>query len=178
VEEIIKSLQSGDIKALEEVIVLYQQRIYCYILKMTKNPEDAKDLTQEVFITVYEKIHQYRVSVSFMAWIYKIAKNKTFNYLKKTKVRKYLEISKSKNSYIEPYFDELLGFDPSIESSLDKLSLDEKNILLLKCVEEVTYAELAQIYHLSEATIRKRYERARKKFAKYYDGIMEVENYA
>lgn len=54
VKEIVNELQSGNIQALEEVILLYQQQIYCYILKMTRNRDDAKDLAQEVFITVFE----------------------------------------------------------------------------------------------------------------------------
>lgn len=177
-EERVKSIKEGNLHVFEDLIHDYQQQIYCYILTMTRNPEDSKDLTQEVFMTAYSKIDQYNKDVSMMAWLYKIAKNKTLNQLKRERLRAKLLFNQTELTFDESYFKENYDFNIEIEKSLDKLSIDDKNLLILKGVEELSYNELEIILNTTKATIRKRYERARKKFVKYYESECEVNNYA
>lgn len=173
-EDTIKRLKNGETDQVEVIIGLYQQRIYSFILKMTGNHEDALDLTQEVFITVYQKIHLYRYDDSFMAWIYKIARNHVLKHLKMEKVKRLLAMQVDR--YEEPYFETLDCFDPIIEMSLQCLTIDEKTLLLLRSVEDLSYKELSLIYKLSESSIRKRYERVRKKFSECYSNKSEEAN--
>lgn len=170
-EAIVKAVKNGDASQYRVIVETYQNPIYRYILKMTNHKEMAEDLTQEVFVTAYEKIKQYQSKVSFQAWLYKIAKNKTINAIKKQKRVIPMFTEQMENSLIhEDNYNE--GFEnEAIKSVLKRLKPEEKSLLILKAVDELGYKELSTIYACSEATIRKRYERIRKKFRDIYSEI-------
>lgn len=170
--------EDGCLMTFDDIIHAYQQKIYMYILRLTGSQEDAEDLTQEVFIAVYEKKQQYQNFGSLQSWIYRIAKSKAID-----KMRRYRQLSQiisrlfQDNSYEENKFEHHNEYDQRTESALARLRPEEKSILVLRSVEEMTYKEIAQIYQLSEVNIRKRYERAKKKFSDIYQNESEVEDY-
>lgn len=167
-EAIIRAVKAGDTASYRRVVETYQNPIYRYILKMTNHKELSEDLTQEVFMTAYEKINQYSPKYSFQAWLYKIAKNKTLNALKKQKrvIPMFNEQMESQLLASDTYEE---GYeDPAIEEALKQLKPEEKSLLVLKAVDELSYLELATIFGQSEATVRKRYQRTRQKFREIY----------
>lgn len=177
-EHIIKEVQSGNTELFEKIILAYQNRIYCYILKMIANSHIAEELTQDVFLTAYTKLNIYQNNDAFKAWLYKIARNKTLNFIKRKNFQSFFICSQRvEDLYYEESFDDTY-FDEKVEYALIRLKPQEKNLLILKSVEELTYKELAVIYNTNQSTIRKRYERAKKKFRKYYEEQKEEVIYA
>ncbi len=176
-EQYIQQVLNGDADAYEYIVRQYQNQIFRYVNKIIQNPEGASEVTQDVFVTGYYKLNQYSSNYSIKTWLYKIAKNLTINYMNKQKrhqslVKKVKQFSSRTESYSLDSNEDT--FDLAIEYALSTLKTEEKNLLLLKSVEELTYNELAQIYDVQEATIRKRYERTRKKFkAAYTEGSNE-----
>src|SRR5947207_7751071 len=81
-QHLVKRAQSGDLQAYDDLIRMYQERIYATIYHMTANHEDASDLTQETFIKGFHALKSFKGGSSFYTWIYRIAVNKTINFLK------------------------------------------------------------------------------------------------
>lgn len=72
---LVERCQRNDLDAFEELVGRYQNRIYNFVCKMTNDPVEAEDLTQEIFLRVYTAIHRFRGESSFQTWLYRIAHN-------------------------------------------------------------------------------------------------------
>ena len=83
--ETIAEAQNGNQSALEALYLEYAKRVYFLALKITRNKEDAEDVTQEVFITVYRKIGDLKEPKTFPAWLNRITANKCTDFLRKKK---------------------------------------------------------------------------------------------
>src|SRR2546428_8024207 len=81
-QHLVKRAQGGDLEAYDELIRRYQERIYATIYHMTSNHEDANDLAQEAFIKAFHALTSFKGGSSFYTWVYRIAVNKTINFLK------------------------------------------------------------------------------------------------
>jgi RNA polymerase sigma-70 factor (ECF subfamily) len=89
--DLVKHAKEGDLSAYDELVRRYQERIYATIYHMTANHEDTNDLAQEAFIKAYRALKSFKGDSSFFTWIYRIAVNKTINFLKQR--RKRIQIS-------------------------------------------------------------------------------------
>ncbi|WBW98112.1 RNA polymerase sigma factor [Oceanirhabdus sp. W0125-5] len=179
VENIVKDIQNGHVEKYEILIEKYQQQLYKYIYYMVGDIYEAEDLLQDVFLKAYEKIDKYQTSNSFSAWLYKIAYNHSINFIRKRNIIKFVDkfdFNKvvEKDSSIELAANN--EFDKDIEIVLSRLTPEEKNLLILRIFEEKNYDEIAMIFDKKPAAIRKKYERARKKFIKYYEGLEGSDN--
>src|ERR1700679_1217938 len=83
----------GDLAAYDVLIKRYQERIYATIYHMTSNHEDANDLAQESFLKAYQALKSFKGGSSFYTWLYRIAVNKTINFLKQRKKRQHLSLN-------------------------------------------------------------------------------------
>src|SRR5437868_6938045 len=90
---LVQRAQVGDYSAFDNLIRRYQERIYATIYHMTSNHEDANDLTQETFIKAYKALKNFKGDSSFFTWVYRIAVNKTINFLKQRKNRTHLSLN-------------------------------------------------------------------------------------
>jgi RNA polymerase sigma-70 factor (ECF subfamily) len=80
--ELVKRARKGDLEAYDQLVQRYQERIYATIYHMTSNHEDANDLAQEAFIKGFQALKSFKGGSSFYTWVYRIAVNKTINFLK------------------------------------------------------------------------------------------------
>ena len=87
--DLVKASQGGVLAAFDELIQRYQQRVYATVYHMTSSHEDADDLTQESFIKAYKALKRFKGESSFYTWIYRIAVNRTINFLKQRKRKSY-----------------------------------------------------------------------------------------
>src|SRR5258705_13646106 len=85
--ELVKRARGGDLAAYDDLVRRYQERIYATIYHMTSNHEDANDLAQEEFIKAFHALKSFKGGSSFYTWVYRIAVNKTINFLKQRKNR-------------------------------------------------------------------------------------------
>src|SRR5213083_1222468 len=92
-QKLVKRAQGGDLEAYDELIRRYQERIYATIYHMTANHEDANDLAQETFIKAYSALKSFKGDSSFYTWVYRIAVNKTINFLKQRKNKTSLSLN-------------------------------------------------------------------------------------
>src|SRR5438046_5205675 len=89
---LIANVVKGDLGAYDELVRRYQERIYATLYHMTSNHEDANDLTQETFIKAFQALKSFKGGSSFYTWVYRIAVNKTINFLKQRKNRSHMSL--------------------------------------------------------------------------------------
>jgi RNA polymerase sigma-70 factor (ECF subfamily) len=85
---LIRAAQSGDARAFEELVRMYDQSVLRLALNLLRSPEDANDIYQEAFLRVYKNLHTFRFDCSFHTWLYRIVTNLCLDALRKRKVRK------------------------------------------------------------------------------------------
>ena len=85
---LIRAAQSGDSRAFEELVRMYDQSVLRLALNLLRSPEDANDIYQEAFLRVYKNLHTFRFDCSFHTWLYRIVTNLCLDALRKRKVRK------------------------------------------------------------------------------------------
>src|SRR6516162_1847803 len=90
---LVKRAREGDLVAYDELVQRYQERIYATVYHMTSNHEDANDLAQESFIKAFQALKSFKGGSSFYTWLYRIAVNKTINFLKQRKNRQHMSLN-------------------------------------------------------------------------------------
>lgn len=162
VGEYIERVRNGDSNSFEPIIRMYQQKIFSYCYVILGNRQEAEDAVQDIFFKAFRYLDSYKDDLSFLAWLYKIAGNHCNTLLKKMKRRFILPIVRSEQEKsAEQIFTERLEAE-----WLEGLSVREKQILMLRVVEDHTFERIAQILDSDPATVRKRFERMKKKLQK------------
>jgi RNA polymerase sigma-70 factor (ECF subfamily) len=159
IEEVIERVKAGDKQSYEAIIIQFERQMYTYCYYILKNHAETEDAVQEIFIRAYEHLHQYSRQVSFSAWLYKMAYHHLINMKKKqSRWLKLIEHYKEHQPTVEVPRQE-----SEIYELLTCLTAEERHILLLKAVEQYTFEEISEIMDLKSATVRKKYERLRRK---------------
>ena len=144
-------------EAFEELFRRYKQPLYVFFRRRTPDPARADELTQECFLAVLQSGERYRPTATFRTFLYAIALNLVRADRRKTAFRS-LFLGKSKTEH---------GADPGTELSLimrdalARLEPTDREMLLLRQFEELTYAEIAELLHVPVGTVRSRLFRAR-----------------
>jgi len=167
IKAIVEQVQAGDIQAYTEIIRCFQKQIYLYCYYLLGSREEAEDASQDVFIKGLENIRQFSYTVSFSAWLYKIAHHHCIDLLKKKNKGFQFWTGFKKEQMVE-HANKAYCYEDTIHQLLEKLNADEKRILLLRSIEEYSFDEIASIMDVKAATVRKKYERLRKKLAHEY----------
>ena len=141
----------------DEIYDEYFDRVYYKILSSVKNPEDAEDITQEVFISVYKNLHKFRADSKIYTWIYRIAINKTYDFFRKKKID--LELNEEILNISD---NEDLNGSMIIEENLKKLTKEEKEIVVLKDVYGYKLREISKMKDRNISTIKSIYYKALK----------------
>jgi len=152
--------------------------VYSIIYGILRNRNDAEDIAQQVFAKVYFSIGNFDSRSSLLTWIYKITVNECYDYLRKKRVRKLVyesDFSEEDSRKMEnsdtvtssgPAVDEALAQRDLAVKLLDKISEEDRRLILLKEVEGHSVEELAQMTGMNENTIKVKLFRARQKLLK------------
>jgi len=179
-EIIIRRVQKGDFSAYDELVRRYQERIYATVYHMTSNHEDANDLTQEAFIKAYHALKSFKGGSSFYTWVYRIAVNKTINFLKQRKNRSAmslndLDFSAEKDPDLvalisdkTPRRDAALSeLQKKLNEAMQKLSDQHRLVVTLHDVQGLAHEEIAAIMDCNVGTVRSRLFYARQQLQGY-----------
>ncbi|MBC7472634.1 MAG: sigma-70 family RNA polymerase sigma factor [candidate division SR1 bacterium] len=155
------------------IVLRYQNRLYSYLFKLLNfNQEDTKDCLSHTFIKAYYKLNSYQIDRSFSAWIYKIAHNIAVDYIRKHS-GKHLSFDQVMDIAISSPYTSISPFSEKLDYILTKLTVDEKNLLILFYQENMSLQELSDIYNLLPNTLAARVKRAKDKAKKlikqYYE---------
>jgi RNA polymerase sigma-70 factor (ECF subfamily) len=174
--ELVREFREGEIKPFEVLLEKYQDRIYRVALKMLRCPEDAEEVCQDTFLTVYRKIDTFQGRSAFYSWLYRIALNCVYMKLRQRKRDEVVSLE-----HRMPHFDEngrhlqqipdwstkaddhLLDheFRLRLREMVDELPENYKTVFVLHDLEELSNDEVAKIMGLTVAAVKSRLHRAR-----------------
>src|SRR4051812_12016050 len=173
---LIRRLQQRDERAFEEVVRLYQHKVYNLVYRMLGNREEAEDVAQEVFVTVFKSIDSFRGEAKFSTWLYRIAANHCKNRMKYLGRRSYkstgeldeaAEREMHANGNIRPHVDgpdamlEGLQLERMVQDGIASLEEEHRELIVLRDVEDMSYEEIGSITGLADGTVKSRLHRAR-----------------
>lgn len=173
--ELVNNARHGDLKAYDELVRRYQERIYATIYHMTANHEDANDLAQESFVKAFQALKSFKGGSSFYTWLYRIAVNKTINFLKQRKNRQHMSLNDLDfNAEHNPDLVALISdktprreaglteLQEKLNEALLKLSESHRMAVVLHDVQGLSHEEIAKIMHCNIGTVRSRLFYARQ----------------
>ncbi len=173
--ELVARARKGDLTAYDALVRRYQERIYATVYHMTSNHEDANDLAQETFIKGFQALNSFKGGSSFYTWIYRIAVNKTINFLKQRRNRSHmslndLDASAENNPDLLSLISDqtprraagLNELQRKLNAALLRLSEQHRLVVTLHDVQGLSHEEIAGIMDCNSGTVRSRLFYARQ----------------
>ena len=174
---LVREVLSGNMDSFKILIYKHELTVFNFVYRMVRNNEAAQDITQEVFITVYNKLYTFNHESKFTTWLLQIARNKSLDYIRKYK-RVYevniedVEEMECLNQSPEEIF-EFKETKSLVEEFLRSLGETDRQILILKYSNQnITFYDIAVILNMGEPAVKSRYYRLKEKF-KSFAGVIE-----
>ena len=171
--ELVQAAQSGDQSAFAQLVTANQAMVYSLTYRMTGNPEDAADLTQEAFLNAWRSLGTFGGQSAFSTWIYRLASNACIDFLRREKRRSSLSMTLEDDDEEDRQADlpddrwspqralERKEAQEAVRQGLAALSSEHREVLILRELEGLSYAEIAHALGLEEGTVKSRIARAR-----------------
>jgi len=178
--EIIQKLREGDEHAFRQLIENHRQLVVNTCFGLVHNPEDAEDIAQDVFIEVFRSVHKFRADSKISTWLYRIAVNRSLNFIRDNKQRKWAQsvenvftLKKGKLSSMSSR--ETVSPDTEMEDSerakllhktIDSLPQNQRVAFTLNKYEDLSYKEIAAVMETSVSSVESLIHRAKKNLQK------------
>ncbi len=164
--------QQGDRNAFSTLVRRYQDRVYRFILRMVGSRDEALELTQDAFIKAWQALPGWRPEAQFQTWLFRIASNTAMDSLRRRKVVEFVALE-------EDYDVPAAAAGPdaqlqakqqlrALEAALNRLPHDQRQIVLLREMEDMSYSEMSAALGISEGTVKSRLARAREALIGFY----------
>lgn len=166
-DECIARAQRGEHAAFSELVARYQDRIYRFLVRLTRSQDDALELTQETFLSAYEALERWRPEARFTTWLFHIARNQAFDWLRRGKRVEFVALEEDDETSLPdpaPTPDAALETRQrfhGLEHALARLPTEHREILLLREIEEMSYEDIATVLDIGLGTVKSRIARAR-----------------
>jgi len=174
---LVENTLKGDINSFEELMSLYQDKLFNFLSKMTASREDAEEITQEVFIKVYKNLYKYNSKWSFSTWIYRIAINTLRSEYRKVKNVKNVdyytnvpELPANFSDYPDIAY-EIKEQRVEIIKLIDELKEDQKTALILRCMQDFSFKEIGDILGISPEAAKMKIQRAKQTLCRKYEKL-------
>lgn len=183
----VEAVLAGDANAFRGLVENYQTRIYNIIYGMVHNRDDAMELTQDAFIKAYKKLDSFRLGTKFYTWLCRIGVNTAIDFLRKQKHRQTLsfeeEIGVQADGDLHSAHSEgnpelvALGQEQRqvIIQAVDQLPEDQKQVLILKEIDGLSYKEISLVLGIPHGTVMSRLFYARKRLQEVLERPSESE---
>jgi RNA polymerase sigma-70 factor (ECF subfamily) len=173
---LVERLKRRDEAAFSQFVLVYQQRVYSLLARMLGNREEAKDVAQDVFLTVFKNIDSFRGDAKLSTWLYRVAVNHCKNkikYLNRRSARKHDVIDDAREGAVSD--GGALGGRPArpdeaaqgneleqaVRRALASLDEEHRELIVLRDLEGLAYEEIVSITGLPDGTVKSRLHRAR-----------------
>jgi len=184
--DLVKRVRDGDLTAYDELVRRYQERIYATVYHMTSNHEDANDLAQEAFIKAFQAIKSFKGGSSFYTWVYRIAVNKTINFLKQRKNKAQMSLDDLDfNAEHDPDLVALVSektprrevvlkeLQEKLNAAMQRLSEPHRLVVTLHDVQGMSHDEVAKVMDCNIGTVRSRLFYARQQLQAYLSDYLK-----
>ncbi|MDA2934355.1 sigma-70 family RNA polymerase sigma factor [Acidobacteria bacterium AH-259-D05] len=180
-ESLVIRLKEGEESAFQEVFQLYKDLIFSLAFNMLADKSEAMDVTQEVFLTLYRKIHQFRGESSLKTWLYRVALNQAANRNRWWKRRRQnrtvsLQLNETDNGERGPDLisdraqpdRQMLSAEvrKAIRVGLDQLPFQQRAVITLRDIHALSYEEISRVLGVHVGTVKSRIARGRERLRK------------
>lgn len=188
-KELVRQFKKGDKSAFEALVRRHQRRVFNLVFRVCRHPDEANDLTQEVFVRVYKKLHTFEERSAFTTWLYQVAVNHAKNRLKYLGRRHYYQsesldkpIEGSENTMTRQIESTDLGPDQLlagaqiqkiVQEKLSELADDQKMVVIMRDIQGLDYEEIAEITGLALGTVKSRIHRGRVELKKKLEFLVK-----
>ncbi len=176
---IIKDLKEGKEASFKLMVEHFQKKVYHTCLGLLQNTEDAEDVTQEVFISIFQSIHQFKGESKLSTWVYRISVTKSLEFIR-------MKNRKKRFAFFQQLFTSQTGatknepghfYHPGVQlenkerasilfSAIDKLPENQKTAFILSKLENLSYTEISEVMNLSVSSIESLLFRAKQNLQK------------
>ena len=171
--ELLRRARAGDRDAFGELVEAHQRQVYHHALRMVGNEEDAADAAQEAFFKAWRGLPRFRGNSAFSTWLYKLADNAALDLLRREKKRRgdvaLDDLPAGEQTAAGPSPQRALEErerSRAVAEGLAKLSADHRRALVLREIDGLSYAEIAEALEADLGTVKSRIARARMALAK------------
>lgn len=167
-ERIIEACRRGDRRAFNELVRGNQQRVYRVVRRIVQDPDDAMDITQDVFVRAYQGLDGFRGGSKIFTWLYRIAVNLSINHVKSGRVRRFFRFDREDGEYVDhaPGIHDGLEREEirrSVERAIAELPAKQRAVFVLRYYEELPYEDIAGMLGTSVGGLKANYHHAMKK---------------
>lgn len=167
--ELVQRAQRGDHEAFNLLVGRHEEKVFHVVFRFCGHHEDACDITQRVFVNAYRKLVAFKGDSAFSTWLYRIAFNQSVSFRREGGHRKSVSIyGKDEDLVVEPEVEQNPGAGleqeehrRAVERALLELETADRQIIILKDLEERSYDEIAEVLGIPKGTVRSRLHRAR-----------------
>lgn len=165
-DHLIEQTRQGDREAFGELIMRYQVQVYHFSRRLLGSADAAQDLTQDVFIKAFLALDTYQPDAAFAAWLLRIARNACFDVLRTLQRQPALSL----DAHAEQLVASTLSAEEQaiqaqridqLEQALLGISLEHREIVILRDIEGFSYQEIAELLEINAGTVRSRLSRGR-----------------
>lgn len=175
-QQLVKKALHGESQAFEQLVQIYQQKVYALSYRYMGNEEDAYDMAQESFIKAYRSLKSFKGDSSFGTWIYRITTNVCLDEIRRRKRRvvplsldeplatldgNEVEKEIADSSLTADRIYEQKEFSEYLQKLLNEMKPEHKTAIILRDVMELSYEEIAAVLNCSIGTVKSRINRAR-----------------
>ena len=176
---VIRRVQRGDTDAFEALVAAYEKNVFNVALQMTGNREDAQDMTQEAFLKAYSSLSSFRGDSKFSSWLYRIVSNVCLDFKRRQGRRpsssltveddegENIQLDIADESQSPEALLERKMTREAVRAGLQQLPDEQRQILLLREIQGLSYEEIGEAMGLEAGTVKPRIFRARKKLCAF-----------
>jgi RNA polymerase sigma-70 factor (ECF subfamily) len=177
--ELLARYLAGEGRAFDAIVDRYERRVFAVALRMSGDPEDARDITQEVFISAMRALRRFRGDAQLGTWFHRVAINASYDHARRRKRRQAqaLEVVGEQPSSEPGPDDEAVAASraAAVHRALGDLSDDHRAVIVLHDLQGLDYPEVAEALDIPLGTVKSRIHRARLDLAKLLGHLRETE---
>lgn len=185
-DNLIEGIKRGDSKALESLFNFYKDKVYNTAISYVQNQQDAEEITQDVFVEVFNSAGKFKGESGLSTWIYRITVNKSLDFIRYTKRKKrFASVTSIFSSDTGEQKIDMPDFiHPGIETDLkeqskylfkaiDKLPENQKTAFILSKIENLSYSEISEVMKTSVSSVESLLFRSKQNLKKYLSGYFD-----
>jgi len=159
---LVNDCRRGDRRAMAQLVSQYKRPVYNAAYRILGNADDAADITQTVFLKVFEHIGDYDPKFRFFSWIYRISINESLNQVKKRRNQEPLADSQASPWRSPEEHLESENLSDRVQGALMELNGDYRTVVVLKHMSGCSYQQISEILQIPEKTVKSRLYTARQ----------------
>ena len=152
--DLIARVRKGDIEGFNLLVSRWEKRVFNYLLRMVRRPDDALDLSQDVFLKAYQNIRKLDDPARFGPWLYRIAHNEAYSLFRKRRPETPIEETSVVERRAAPGFP--VDLTLAVTTALDRLNPEQREAVVLKVYQGFKFEEMAEVTGCPVSTVKSR----------------------